>query len=219
MAIFAIAIRPLIDRLAAAKATQVWFADDAASGGKLRVLQMWWDMLVGYGPLFGYYVNPIKSWLLVKTDSLQKATTIFAGTGLNITTSSVRHFGAPLGDTSFSESFVAERANKWKGELARLADIAAVQPHLAFCALRQGLVSRWTYLCRTADNTSESLRLLEDVIQKTVLPSLTRHVSLVQKSDHSLACPRAHDREALGYGTPRNRPWSNVIRLGPSLDQ
>ena len=177
MAIFAIAIRPLIDRLAAAKATQVWFADDAASGGKLRVIRMWWDMLVRYGPLFGYYVNAIKSWLLVKTDSLEEATTIFADTGLNITTSGVRHLGAPLGDAPFSESFVAERVNKWKEELARLADIAAVQPHLAFCALTQGLVSRWTYLCRTADNTSESLRIIEDVLQKTVLPSLTGHAS------------------------------------------
>ena len=102
---------------------------------------------------------------------------IFADTGLNITTSGVRHLklGALLGDASFSESFVAERFNKWEGELARLADIAAVQPHLAFCALTQGLVSRWTYLCGTADNTSEFLRLLEDVVQKTILPSLTGH--------------------------------------------
>ena len=53
MAIFAIfAKRPIIDRLAAAKATQFWFADDAVSGGKLRVIRMWWDMLVRYGPSF-----------------------------------------------------------------------------------------------------------------------------------------------------------------------
>ena len=170
-------------------------------------------------PLFGYYVNAIKSWLLVKTDSLQEATTIFADTGLNITTSGVRHLGAPLGDASFSELFVAERVNKWKEELARLADIAAVQSHLAFCALTQGLVSRWTYLCRTADNTSESLRLINLRMFSKRLSCLHWLATprLVQKSDHSLVC--LHDWEVSGSGTPRKRPWSNVIRLGPSPDQ
>ena len=172
MAIFAIAVRPLIDRLTAAKAIQVWFADDAASGGKLVAIRLWWDMLVRYGPLFGYYVNVSKSWLLVKTAKLQDATTIFAGTGLNVTTSGVQHLGAPLGDDSFRASFVAEKVNNWKDELTRLAEIAAVQPHLAFCALTQGLVNKWTYLSRTTDNISESLKPLEDVLHQTVLPSL-----------------------------------------------
>ena len=100
-------------------------------------------------------------------------TIIFADTGLNITTGGARHLGAPLGDASFSESFVAERVNKWKGELARLADIAAVQPHLAFCAPHRGS-SAVGHTC-VADNTSESLSFLADVIQKTVVPSMTGH--------------------------------------------
>ena len=38
--------------------------------------------------------------------------------------------------------------------------------------------------------------------------------SLFQRS---LAWP--HDREVSGSGTPRKRPWSDVIHLGPSPDQ
>ena len=78
LAIFAIAVRPLIDhdRLTMAQATQIWFADDAASGGKLEALRRWWDALLRFGPLFGYHVNVSKSWLLVKPENLQEATTV-----------------------------------------------------------------------------------------------------------------------------------------------
>ena len=39
MAMFAVAIRPLIDRISGTEAVQVWFADDAAGGGKLPSLR------------------------------------------------------------------------------------------------------------------------------------------------------------------------------------
>ena len=94
VAIFAIAVRPLIDRLVMAQATQIWFADDAASGGKLQALRRWWDSLLRFSPLFGYHVNVSKSWMLVKPENLQEATTISVDTGLRITTDSgVRHLG------------------------------------------------------------------------------------------------------------------------------
>ena len=82
----------------------------------------------------------------MKEESLPEARAMLNGSGLNITTRGVRRLGTPLGDAPYTEAFVAEQVEKWKGELSRLAEIAAVQPHLAFCALTQGLVSRWTYL-------------------------------------------------------------------------
>ena len=123
MAIFAIAVRPLIDRLTMAQATQIWFADDSASGGKLQALS---DALLRFGPLFGYHVNVSKSWLLVTPENLQEATTFFADTGLKITTGGIRHrVGAPLGDPSFRESFVnvTKKVFNWKNELHHLAEM------------------------------------------------------------------------------------------------
>ena len=92
---------------------------------------------------------------------------------MNITTSGVRHLGTPLGDATFTEAFVTEKVDSWKRELSRLAEIAAVQPHLTFCALTQGLVSRWMYLSRTVNNVADRLAPLEEVLQCEVLPSLT----------------------------------------------
>ena len=175
MAMFAIAVRPLIDRTAPTGATQVWFADDAAGGGTLLKIRHWWDALLEPGPSFGYHINREKSWLLVKEESLPEARAMFNGSGLNITTRGVRHLGTPLGDAPYTEAFVTEQVEKWKGELSRLAEIAAVQPHLAFCALTQGLVSRWTYLSRTVSNIEDWMTPLEEALQREVLPSLTGH--------------------------------------------
>ena len=171
MAIFAIAVRPLIDRLMMAQETQLWFADDAASGGKLQALRRWWDALLRFGPLFGYHGNVSKSWLLVKPQNLREATTIFADTGLRITTDGVRHLRAPLGDLSFRESFATKKVRNWKNELHHLAEIATAQPRLAFCALTQGLASRWIYLSRTTENIGELLKPLEE--ENTIILSLT----------------------------------------------
>ncbi len=173
MAMFAIAIRPLIDRLAIAKALQVWFADDAAGGGTVLALRRWWDLLLKHGPSFGYNTNAQKTWLLVKPESLAAAEDAFGDAGIKITTSGVRHLGAPLGNREFIEKSVSEQVTEWMKELAELTKIASAQPHLAFCAFTQGVINRWTYLARTVKGVGNALQPLEDAIKKSFLPALT----------------------------------------------
>ena len=43
MAMYAIAVNPLIHRLKQDTTKQIWFADDATAGGKLNNLREWWD--------------------------------------------------------------------------------------------------------------------------------------------------------------------------------
>ena len=50
MAIYAIATIPLLRKAETPSTTQVWFADDATSGGKLGGLRRWWDILATHGP-------------------------------------------------------------------------------------------------------------------------------------------------------------------------
>ena len=78
-----------------------------------------------------------------------------------------------LGDVDFTKSYIAAKVDGWKAELVNLAEIARVQPHLAFCALTQGLVSRWTYLSQTVKDIDALLQPLEEILQKDVLPALT----------------------------------------------
>ena len=68
MAIYALATLPLINlaKLSTGNATQCWIADDAGAGGKLQYLFNWWCVLAEKGPLYGYFVNPPKTCLVVK---------------------------------------------------------------------------------------------------------------------------------------------------------
>ena len=74
MAMYAIAITPLINRLETELVKQTWYADNAAAGGKLVDLKAWWDRLTDLGPDYGYFPNTKKTWLIVKENKLSEAT-------------------------------------------------------------------------------------------------------------------------------------------------
>ena len=73
MAMYAIGLAPLIRRLEAPGAQQIWFADDSAAGSLLNTRRRWWDLLNEIGPAYGYYPNGCKTWLVVKHALLSKA--------------------------------------------------------------------------------------------------------------------------------------------------
>ena len=130
MAMYTIGTLPLIHRLQGPVA-QVWYADDASAGGSVTGLRRWWDVLQSSGPLFGYYPNPSKTWLIVKPEHLQNVETQFQGTGVQITTQGQWHLGAPLGSRSFIEEFVRAKVSVWVSELKPLSEIASSQPQAA----------------------------------------------------------------------------------------
>ena len=63
MAMYAIAITPLIRCLEDKEIKQVWYADDATAGGSLTNLRKWWDLIVETGPAFGYYPNASETYV------------------------------------------------------------------------------------------------------------------------------------------------------------
>ena len=65
MPFHALATVPLIKELSSLIAQQVWYADDSAAVGSLEDIRQWWDRLFNHGPLYGYFPNPKKTWLLV----------------------------------------------------------------------------------------------------------------------------------------------------------
>ena len=173
MALYAIAVRPLIDLVSKSGALQVWFADDSAGGGKVKYVRKWWDLLRKHGEAYGYFVNASKTWLLVKPEALEEAKAAFAGESVNISTCGVRHLGAPLGDQSYTSEFITAQVKEWMAELTSLAEMAKAQPHLAYCALTQGMVGKWVYLSRCVPGISDLLQPLEDILRNNVLPAIT----------------------------------------------
>ena len=94
---YAVAITHLIGSLEDKATKQVWFANDATTGGVFTSLRRWWDHIVERGPAYGYYQNPIKTCLVVKEGSLEMAKEVFQGTGVSITEEGKQHLGAAIG--------------------------------------------------------------------------------------------------------------------------
>ena len=172
MGMYALGILPLIRKLDHL-AKQVWFADDASTSGKLYQLREWWDKIVFLGPSFGYFANPQKTWLIVKSDHFLSAQECFCNTGVNITSEGRRHLGAALGKTTFAEKYMKEKVEKWVSEVKTLASVATTHPQEAYSALTHGLTSKWTYSMRTILNTSHMLKPLENTIRLQLIPAIT----------------------------------------------
>ena len=60
MAMYALGVTPLIQAVSTPDAKQLWFADDATTGGCLLQLRIGWDSLADMCPAYGYHVNNSK---------------------------------------------------------------------------------------------------------------------------------------------------------------
>ena len=173
MAMYAIAITPLINRLKEDDVKQIWYADDAAAGGKLSDLKTRWDRLVEIGPDYGYYPNASKTWLIVKEHKHSEAVPVFEGTEIVITTDGKRHLGAAIGTRSFIEKYAEQKIAAWIHEVETISSLATTQPHAAYAAFTRGLANKWTFLARTIPDTNKLFEPLEEKIRTTFLPALT----------------------------------------------
>ena len=153
---------------------QVWYADDAAGGGKIKELQRWWRTLQSRGPLFGYYPKPSKTWVIVKQEHYDAAKKAFPN--LNITTSGHKYLGSFIGTTEGKEAFVSEKVIEWCKDLKQLSEIASREPQVAYSAFIYGLSKRWTYVCRTTPDISELLKPLEHSITELFIPAILDRV-------------------------------------------
>eukprot|EP00731_Ephydatia_muelleri_P028421 Em0020g65a len=93
MAMYAIATVPLIEKLQSTNTKQVCLVDHVVSSGSSYV----------------YFVNPGKTWLIVKPQHERDAKELFSGTGIGITSEGKRHLGAALGSRSFLESYISDK--------------------------------------------------------------------------------------------------------------
>ena len=178
MAMYAIGVMPLINKLHAHEPKQTWFADDATACGKTDELFGWYTDLKKHGPGFGYFVNPSKSWLIVKEDHLTTAKKVFEGSGINITVEGRRHLGAVIGSKTFAAEYIKSKVEEWVTHVTTLAKFAKTQPQAAYAAFTHGLSSKWTYFFRTIQDISDMLQPLEEAIATTFIPALIGRKSI-----------------------------------------
>ena len=154
MAMYALALVPLSKHLQPL-CKQVWYADDATGCDKLEKLKHWFDVLLEYGPRYGYYPKPSKCILVVKVDKYEEAKKIFKrsglhvqlvgskDTGIEINCEGTHHLGAAVGNTEFKKNYVKRKVDNWILAVKK-AEVAATQPHAACAAFTQSLQGQWT---------------------------------------------------------------------------
>ena len=107
----------------------IWLADDATGAGTIQQLKGWWDAVIDLGNKFGYYVDQLKSWIIVKNDEdLEKAKAIFENDGIDFTKDSKRHLGAAIGSDQFKAYYAIKKVDEWCDEIEVLSNFAKSQP-------------------------------------------------------------------------------------------
>ena len=146
MAMYAIGITPLIQRLGHINSTkQVWYVDDSTASSSLQDLLQWWLNLNESGHLFGYNPNAFKSVLLAKPEHINNVKLLFHNHNLSIVSDGACVSGAPVGSSEFFTSWVMNKVQSCVKEISLLSTIALSQPQSAFSALTHGVMSCWTY--------------------------------------------------------------------------
>ena len=190
MTMFAVATMPLIKAVQIENTVQEWFADDAASGGYLRCLRKWWNLLVSVGPKFGYFPNAQKTLLLTKLEKLAEAQEVFKDSAVKITTEGKRYLGGALGTEVFSNTFSQNQVAQWIVEVECLARFSKTQHLAALAVFTHGLTSKWTHAFRVAAVLSgQHLMGLEKVICEKLIPVLTNQPTQIQDVCNLLALP------------------------------
>ena len=115
---------------------------------------------------------------------LQEAQRLFSDTGIKLTTDGQCHYGAAIGTSNFCVQHAAEKVTKWCNELHRLADFAKTQPHAAYSAFTQGILSQYNYFMRTIPEMHKFIKDVDDVTRLELLPALLN--SVVPKVDRQL---------------------------------
>ena len=93
------------------------------------------DHLIQAGPIYGYYPNPSKIWLVVEDDYHAEAATLFEDSGVAVISEGRRHLGADIGKKTFVESYIQQKVLTWTHEVEHLASIAKYMYHPATCSL------------------------------------------------------------------------------------
>jgi len=155
--------------------------------------------LCSFSGSFGYNVNAVKCWLVVKEGLLQRANHVFTGIDVQVTSTGRPYLGVALGSTTFTNLFTQQRVSEWIEGVSCLSTFAETQPHASYAAFTHGYLPKCNYYCRTTPNISNLLSPFEFAIRGHFLPKLVLHPA--SDNEHQLFCLPVHFR-GLGISNP-----------------
>ena len=144
MLMYAIGIQPLVSRLKDPDHhKQNRYADDSSCGGHLGNIKTWFFSLMKLGPAFGNFAEPSMSPLVVKSEHLEEAMTLFSELKVEIVTSS-RFMGGCIGAEDGVRDFLKKKVSSWVECVKRLSKTAKAYSQAAYSAFTRSLACEWT---------------------------------------------------------------------------
>ncbi len=154
MSLYGVALMPLVSKMCNAipEALQLWYCNDADAAGKAVPNAQCLDFLVKFGPTYGYFPEPSKSYYICKAEDEGVARATIEGFGLEINYSrGQRYLGGFMGSAKTKEKWLVDLVVKWVGAVETLSKVA--ERYLRLHALASPSV------CRMSGNMSSKLSL------------------------------------------------------------
>jgi hypothetical protein len=172
---YRIGILPLIRRLKIEipAVKQPWYTDDAGAGGSFTDLRQFFLWLQEIGPAYGYFPEPSKSILIVRTHNRTRTSSTFDNLGFKVQTGS-RYLGGYIGSKADRELWVQEKVTFWTSAVTDLAFAALSHPQTAFAGLQKSLQHEWQFIQRVIDDIGDSFFNVKAAIADIFLPALYR---------------------------------------------
>jgi hypothetical protein len=177
MVLYGVALMPLAEHLRKflPDVLTPWYADDAAAAGNAERSAMALKFLKVYGPIYGYYPEPEKSFHICKKEDEAQAEVAFYAHGLKLKVQFVRgmrYLGGYIGSRDSKLEWVEEKVRVWVDGVKILASVVKRFPQTAFAGLTISLQNEWQYLMRTVTGIAALFDPLEKEIRSNFLPRL-----------------------------------------------
>ena len=154
MAMYGIAILPLIDLIQKTNITQKWYADDGNVTDSLKDLKAVHEQLKQHGPAFGYTLT--KCNIIAKSEHMKQAQRLF-NRDVEIVDGH-RVLGSVIGSDAACDKFTSHKQSEYNQIVEKLSKHAKVSPQKVFHCFTKGLQNKVTFLSRTTPNIIGNLK-------------------------------------------------------------
>ena len=182
---------------------QSWYADDSAAIAKLKKLEIWLKNLIEEGPVFGYFREPSKSFLVVDKQYAEEADHIFDKYLITIVEGK-RFLGGFIGDGNEKDIYLKKKVLEWVDKFEKLSFVAKTEPQCALSGLTKSLQAEWNFSHRVLGGSSQLFQPLENLLMEKCLPVILGNLSISSR-ERRLFCLPAR-KGGLGV--------SNLTRFG-----